>query len=185
MTVDTTGAMHLLVPAVLLIAACLDVRSYRVPNVLNASLLAFGLGLRFWAGGLAGLGEGLFGAVAGFAVLVGFYAIGVMGAGDVKLGAAVGACLGADETLRALLIAALAGGVYVLAVRALTGGLRSMLGLLFTAAHDPLFLLPERRGGDVLTARLGSADRRRHLVPFAAMMAVGVLVTAAGGWGNR
>jgi prepilin peptidase CpaA len=172
-------ATTLVLVAGCLVAAVLDLRSFRVPNALVAPLLLAGLAVQAARGGVAGLGFGALGAAAGFGVLVGFYAAGAMGAGDVKLGAAVGAWLGAAAVLRALLVAALAGGVYVLVARALVGGLAGLLGTLVLGVRDPAALLPST-GGGALARRLGSADRRRHLVPFAAMLTLGVLAVALG-----
>lgn len=173
------AATTLVLATVCLVAAVLDVRSFRVPNALVVPLLFAGLAVQAMRGGVAGLGIGALGAVVGFGVLVGLYAAGAMGAGDVKLGAAVGAWLGAAAILHALLVAALAGGVYVLALRAIGGGVAGLLGTLILGFRDPTALLPSTRDG-TLARRLGSADRRHHLVPFAAMLALGVLAVALG-----
>jgi prepilin peptidase CpaA len=180
MTLHAPDLPHAIVATACLAAAVLDFRSFRVPNALTAPLLIGGLAMQTVAGGAAGLGSGLGGVIVAFAALIGFYAIGAMGAGDVKLGLAVGAWLGVEAMLGALLVAALAGGVYVLALRAVTGGVAGFLGTLILAARDPVALLPSPRGGAVLAERLRAADRRRHLVPFAAMLATGVLASALG-----
>jgi prepilin peptidase CpaA len=181
MTLHAPEPLSATVAAACLAAAVLDVRWFRVPNALTVPLLIVGLVVQAVAGGAGGLGAGLVGAVAAFGVLIGFYAIGAMGAGDVKLGAAVGAWLGAEAALQVLLAAALAGGGYVLVLRAITGGAAGLLGTLSLAARDPLALLPSTRGGATLAGRLRAADRRRHVVPFAAMLALGVLVLAVSG----
>ena len=54
------------------------------------------------------------GLLLGFAVFFVFYAIGGMGAGDVKLMAAIGAFLGPKDVLFAALYTAIAGGVYAI-----------------------------------------------------------------------
>lgn len=180
MTHEASVLSQATVLAACLVAAVLDVRSFRVPNALTVPLLVGGLALQAATAGAAGLGTSLLGVLAAFAVLVGFYAMGAMGAGDVKLGMAVGAWLGAVPVLRALLVAALAGGGYVLAVRAAAGGAVGLLGMMWLAWNDPSALLPSTRGGQLMARRLRSADRRRHLVPFAAMLALGVLAVALG-----
>lgn len=179
MTPQAGSVAEWIAPLACCVAAVLDVRGFRVPNRLTAPLLLAGLVMRVWAGGGAGLVAGLLGAGAGFAALVGCYAAGAMGAGDVKLGAAVGAWLGAPATLEALLVAALASGVYALLLRLATGGVAGAVGALLLAAHDPGALLGGGRDGGV-ERRLRAADRRRHLVPFAAMLAAGVLAVRLG-----
>ncbi|REM34762.1 prepilin peptidase, partial [Mycobacterium tuberculosis] len=51
----------------------------------------------------------------GFAAMVPFYVIGVMGAGDVKLMAMAGAFIGPEQTLMAVLFTFIAGGVAAMA----------------------------------------------------------------------
>ena len=51
----------------------------------------------------------------GFAAMVPFYVIGIMGAGDVKLMAMAGAFIGPEQTLMAVLFTFIAGGVAAMA----------------------------------------------------------------------
>jgi prepilin peptidase CpaA len=118
----------------LLLAAGFDLRTRRIPNRLTLAGLLAGLALGVLQGGWAGLGAALLGAAAGFAVFFFLFALGAMGAGDVKLMAAVGALLGLPLVLWAALCSAVAGGVLGLLVvfqhRAGRSVLRSMGGLL-------------------------------------------------------
>ncbi len=110
-----------------------DVRTRRIPNrlIVLGSLAALALH------GLVQPGEGLFGtapggqgwlfSLAGFALglllLLPFYALKTLGAGDVKLMAMVGAFLGAKAVIGATLLAMLAGGVLALVVALWSGQL--------------------------------------------------------------
>jgi len=78
----------------LLLAVESDVRCLRIPNWLNAAGLIAALGLAGWLGGLSGLGLALAGA--GAALVIGFalFALGVIGAGDAKGVAVLGALFG-------------------------------------------------------------------------------------------
>lgn len=115
---------------VLLLAACVgDVRARRIPNALVA--LVLGLGLLHAAladGTVAGYVTGatgaplttqlttaLTGAAVGLVAWLPLYALGVLGAGDVKLFAAAAAWIGPGAVLAASVYAALAGGVLGLA----------------------------------------------------------------------
>jgi prepilin peptidase CpaA len=94
------------------LAAAIDLRSRRIPNWLTLSLALAGL-LHAWLMpqhgiGLAAAGKGL---AAGFFVPFVFFAIGALGAGDVKLLAAVGVWVGAKPILLIMLAAAILGGV--------------------------------------------------------------------------
>jgi prepilin peptidase CpaA len=103
--------------ALLVAAAVIDYRSHRIPNRLTVGGMVFGLlynavvpvGVQpgiLWA--LGGLGLGL-------VILLPLYALRVMGAGDVKLMAMVGAFLGVGGVLHAVLFTFIAGGVAALA----------------------------------------------------------------------
>jgi prepilin peptidase CpaA len=89
-----------------------DVRERRIPNNLSLALLVGGV--IFWMlvepfpGGLR---TSLAGVVVGFGIWIAFYAIGVMGAGDVKYFAALSAWMGPALSWRAALLAALIGGL--------------------------------------------------------------------------
>jgi prepilin peptidase CpaA len=107
---------ELLAVAVALVACAFDVHSRRIPNVLTfgAALAAFGLaGV---TGGLDALGSSGAGWLLATAMWLPIYALGGMGAGDVKLMAAIGAFLGPGAVLYAALYAAIAGGVMGLGV---------------------------------------------------------------------
>jgi prepilin peptidase CpaA len=69
-----------------------------------------------WVGGWDGLGDGLLGMLVGLATLLPLYAVGGMGAGDVKLMAGMGAWLGAAVTWNAFVVSVIVGGVMALAM---------------------------------------------------------------------
>jgi prepilin peptidase CpaA len=97
------------------VAAVTDARWHRIPNVLTLAGASIGLLLGAW-GGLGDLAAAVLGLCTGLALLLPFYLLGGMGAGDVKLMAAVGAFLGPKMTVLAVAGTLLAGGVLALAV---------------------------------------------------------------------
>ncbi|MEW6235488.1 MAG: A24 family peptidase [Candidatus Omnitrophota bacterium] len=96
---------------VLALAAYIDWKEHRVPNWLTFAACGFGLAYHALIGGVDGLESALLGAAAGLATLIVPYALKGMGAGDVKLMAAVGAWVGAEITLHAFLWIAVCGGL--------------------------------------------------------------------------
>jgi len=88
-----------------------DVRSNRIPNWLTYGGLALALTLRAAVGGWRSLEQGVGGILLGGGVFFVFFLVRGMGAGDVKLMAAVGAWVGPHPTLSVLIATALAGGV--------------------------------------------------------------------------
>lgn len=113
--------------SVLLIAglACVsDLRTRRIPNVLTfgaaAAAVLFHVATRGVDGGVASI----IGWVVGVALLFVPYALGSMGAGDVKLLGALGAWLGPGDAVWLALYTGVAGGVIALVIAARHGYLR-------------------------------------------------------------
>lgn len=107
--------------AIAVVAAVVDVREQRIPNRLTYPAMLAGLfvqSLRFgWHGLLASLAGGL----AAGGVLLLFYTIRAMGAGDVKLAAALGFVVGFQDAMRILAATAIAGGILALAFMLVQG----------------------------------------------------------------
>jgi prepilin peptidase CpaA len=100
-----------LVTITLVVAAVIDGYKLKVPNWLTLPMIASGWIVNTALFGWEGLGWSLGGTVVGLALLLPAYAIGGMGAGDVKLLAGVGAWVGVTITLYAFCVSALVGGV--------------------------------------------------------------------------
>jgi len=110
-----------------------DVRSRRIPNqlIVLGSLAGFLLHLLLPSGsglftppiGSQGILFSVSGFVLGLLLLLPFYAIRTLGAGDVKLMALVGAFIGPWGVMGATLLTMLVGGVLALVVAACSGQL--------------------------------------------------------------
>lgn len=121
--------------AVALAAAICDVRSRRIPNVLTFGAAAAAIVAAAWTAGLSGAGSSVAGWLLALAIWLPIYALGGMGAGDVKLMAAVGAWLGPAAALFAALYAGVAGAVMAAGVAVARGCVRQTydnVSLLFT-----------------------------------------------------
>jgi prepilin peptidase CpaA len=99
---------------VLAVATFTDLRSRRIPNWLVLPFLPLGVVVSGWFHGWSGVAHSLEGAGLGFLIFGFFYWKLGMGAGDVKLCAAIGAWIGPDQLLIAVVLTALAGGLVVL-----------------------------------------------------------------------
>jgi len=95
----------------LITAAIIDGWMLKVPNWLTFPMIMAGWIYSTAVFGWEGLGWSLAGTVAGLALLLPLYAIGGMGAGDVKLLAGVGAWVGATTTFYAFCVSAVIGAV--------------------------------------------------------------------------
>jgi len=105
-----------LLSVVLIVAAVIDGWMLKVPNWITFPLVAGGWAYSMVYFGWEGLGWSLLGTVVGLLLLLPAYAIGGMGAGDVKLLAGVGAWVWGTATLYAFCASALVGGVIAIAM---------------------------------------------------------------------
>jgi prepilin peptidase CpaA len=173
--------LPLLVLAALLAAAVWhDLRARRIPNAVVFTgalaglalhaLLPPGAGLFGTPAGSLGILSSLGGLALGLAILLPMYALRLMGAGDVKLLAMVGAFTGAGDIPAVAVAVLLAGGVLALAVAARQGILRRVLGnTCQTLLHAGLTRM---EGGLALPAPTGR-------LPYAVAIAAGTLACVA------
>ena len=112
--------------ALVLVAAVYDIRFRRIPNWLTVGGVLTGLGLNTFLG-LPGWGGVLFslkGLALGFGVYFALYAIRAMGAGDVKLMAAVGSLVGYADWFGVFIATAIIGGILSVIVAVAKGRLK-------------------------------------------------------------
>jgi len=132
---QTNMGLVILITA-LLAASLKDLSQQRIPNLITFPLAACGLIYYVASAGTSGLIFASTGILAGAALLLPFYALGWMGAGDVKLLAASGSILGPAGVFTAALYTALAGGFYALLVLWRHGVLKGVMYGPATATHD-------------------------------------------------
>ena len=117
-----------------LVAAGWDIASRRIPNALTFGTALAALIVHAWTGGWSGLEMAAFGWIVGIALFFPVFALGGMGAGDVKLIGALGAWLGPIAAVWVALYSGIAGGVLGLLVAAFSG----YLGQAFTNIYSLL-----------------------------------------------
>ena len=114
--------------ALAIVTASTDITSRRIPNRIIALGLAAALVVQVWLQGpLAGGADWLMGALTGFAVLLPFYLLRGMAAGDVKLLLTIGAWVGPALTVRIALATFVIGGIWSLWVALHQGRMRQLL----------------------------------------------------------
>jgi prepilin peptidase CpaA len=122
--------VYLLVITILLlllfVAAWQDFNSYHISNLLVIPGAALGVLLNAIPPEGLGIFESLLGWIVGLLLLMPFYLLRVMAAGDVKLMAMVGAFLGSQAMIDVLLYVFLAGGVLALSVAWYRGALKRL-----------------------------------------------------------
>ena len=113
-------------------AAGFDVQSRRIPNAITGPALLAGLMLHGIMGGFHGLMTSLAGALVCGLIFLVFYVAGGMGAGDVKLMAAVGSLVGLSLSGELLVFTTLSGGVMALMLALFRGRLKQTLRNIVT-----------------------------------------------------
>lgn len=156
---------------VLAIATFTDLRSRRIPNWLVLPFLLAGIIVSGWMRGWSGIGQSFAGLALG-AVLLGILSwLGGMGMGDVKLCAAIGAWIGPQQLILALVLTSMAGGIMALCW-AIAGG---FLTDLFQGTGDLLFSFGKR--GLAQDPEFNLSNPLRRKMPYAPAIAIGTLVS--------
>jgi len=156
------AAMSVAVVGISVVAAAVDVRSRRIPNVLTFPGLVLALALRVTMGADA-LASGLAGAAVGLGLGFVLFAVGALGGGDGKLMMALWALIGFERILPALLAMAIAGGGLAVSEIVRRGGLTGLVGgFARRAAVGPGVAAIESIGG-------------RRTVPYGVAIALGAV----------
>jgi prepilin peptidase CpaA len=123
-------------------AAVFDLLTRRIPNWLNLTALVLGLGLNLFLYKTFGLWQSLSGLGLAFLVYFPLYLVRGVGAGDVKLMAAVGAIVGPRNWLTIFVLGALVGGVLAVALLLTRGRLLRTLRNVGVIVNELLQLRP-------------------------------------------
>ena len=156
----------------LVLAAVIDGLKLKVPNWITFPMIISGwvysAALSPYAG-WEGLLYSLFGTAVGLALLLPLYAIGGMGAGDVKLLAGVGAWMWATVTLYAFVASALVGGVIAIGMVLWTG--------TWAKHHNQFWMIlgeiTRVKDPDKLSAIAKERKPRMFLLPYGIPIAIG------------
>jgi len=152
----------------LMAASVWDIRSRRIPNALVLPFALLGMAYSaIMMSPAVGLPRALLGLALGFGLWIPFYALRMLGAGDVKLFAAASCWLAYPQILGAAFASALAGGVLSLIGLVMAHGLGLTTFRIAHLARHPRMLatpLPVPAG--------------RKTLPYGLAMTVGLLIAA-------
>jgi prepilin peptidase CpaA len=152
----------------LVVASVWDIRSRRIPNWLVIALAVLGIcytAVMHSPG--SGIARSLLGMVIGFGLWIPFYALGMLGAGDVKLFAAASCWFAPSQVVGAALVSALAGGVLSVIGLVLAHGLGLATLRVAHGMRDPKIL-----------ATPLAVPKGRKTLPYGLAMTVGLLIVA-------
>jgi prepilin peptidase CpaA len=157
---------------ILAIASVSDVRRRRIPNLLVVVLALLGVGYSvLMLPPAVGVSRALLGLGIGFGLWIPFYALGMLGAGDVKLFAAACCWLAPSQAFSAAVLSALAGGVLSVVGLVLAHGVGLTSFRLAHVLRDPK-----------LIATPLAVPAGRPTLPYGLAMALGLTLV---GWFPR
>jgi prepilin peptidase CpaA len=160
----------LLVPLAIVICYY-DVRYRRIPNAFVLAALVGGLALNGIFGGLSGIATSLGGCALAFVLMFILHIFGAMGAGDVKLFAAIGAVTGAPLVVPTFLVVVLTGGLL-----AVVSIIRA--GTVISTLHRVLQILVGLLPGWQMPKFAVPADRT-HTIPYGVAITMGSIISIA------
>ena len=146
-----------------------DVCYRRIPNPFVLATLVTGILINAFFGGLNGALASIGGCFIGFALMFVLHVFGAMGAGDVKLFAAIGALTGASLVLPTFLIVTLTGGVLGVASMIRAGQLKFTMMRVFQIL---IGLLPGYK-----VPRFPVPVDRRYTIPYGVAITFGSLIS--------
>ena len=162
--------MAFLVPLAVIVAYY-DVRYRRIPNPFVLATFISGVAINAISGGMHGVLASLAGCALGFTLMFVLHVFGAMGAGDVKLFAAIGAVTGAHLVLPTFVVVVLTGGLL-----AVVSIIRA--GTLFTTMTRVLQLLVGLLPGWEMPRFAVPADRR-YTIPYGVAITIGSIISTA------
>ncbi len=123
---------YLIALAASIVAVYTDTRHGLITNRLTFPTMALGLVLHAVVGGWTGLGTAALGCAAGLGLLIIPFLLGGLGAGDVKLMAALGAVVGPAAVFSTFIYSAFLGGLIALVILVRKHGWSGLLGTVLT-----------------------------------------------------
>ncbi|MDT4967040.1 MAG: prepilin peptidase CpaA [Acidobacteriota bacterium] len=170
-----SGSLFIVIAALLVPLAIIityyDVRYRRIPNAFVLATLASGLTINTIYAGLNGTLISMGGCAIAFFLMFVLHVFGAMGAGDVKLFAAVGSLTGTHLVLPTFLVVILTGGALAFLLTLRSGAIRTTMQRVLQILVG---LLP---GWEM--PRFAVPTDRKHTIPYGVAITFGSLISLA------
>ena len=160
----------LLIPLAVVIAYY-DVRYRRIPNAFVLAAFSGGVLMNAILGGLQGVYSSITGCAFAFFLMFMLHIFGAMGAGDVKLFAAIGAVTGAQLVVPTFIVVVLTGGLL-----AVVSIIRA--GILMTTMQRVLQIFVGMLPGWQMPKFTVPLDRK-HTIPYGVAITMGSIISIA------
>ena len=161
-----------------IVAAYIDGKQLKVPNKITFpmiiagwiySMIAYGLSGDGW---YVGLGWSLAGTAVGLLTLLPAYAIGGMGAGDVKMMAAIGAWVHVKITFYAFCLGTIVGAILAIGMIMFSGESKKHWNQFFFIANE----IATVRNPEVLSEIAAERKSSMKLLPYGIPLAIGTVL---------
>lgn len=165
----------------LLLCSYEDARNKKIPNKYTIPAIFVGLLLMSMDSGFDGFRNSFTGFILGFLIFFIPFIFGFMGAGDVKLMAAIGALKGFTFTAYSLLASSIAGGImviiYAIYKRQMLKTILNMFGLIIKPISKIIYLNTGNKRAEKIFNYFEKAksEHTELYIPYAIPIAVGTL----------
>lgn len=173
---------HALLVLLVVVAGFFDLKERKIPNKVTFTGILIGFIFNLITGGLTGLLYGILGLFVGSAIFFLPFAMGGMGAGDVKLMGAIGSLMGWRFSVMTAFYSALVGSLMVLVYLLYSGKLRDTLKkMLFSLVNLLLqFLMRLGYNETVFKAQAkfskNGHDYKKIYIPYGVAIAGGAVL---------
>lgn len=179
-------SINVILVVILILSSYEDVRNKRIPNKYTIPAIVIGMVLMTINVGFDGLKDSLLGFLLGLFIFFIPFIFGAMGAGDVKLLAAIGALKGLMFTFYSIIASAIMGGVfviiYIIYKRQFFNTFMNMFGILVRPICKSIYL----NTGSLVSYRIFvffeniKIKNTQLYIPYALPIAVGTLFVMVG-----
>ncbi|HJR06547.1 MAG TPA: A24 family peptidase [Pyrinomonadaceae bacterium] len=166
----TIVSSALLIPLAVVITYY-DARYRRIPNAFVLATLVAGLSTNAIIGGFEGALTSLGGCALAFALMFMLHIFGAMGAGDVKLFAAIGSVVGTSLVVPTFLVVVLVGGALAAVTMFRAGTVKETM---WRVVQIFIGFLP---GWEM--PRFSVPAERRYTIPYGVAITIGSLISVA------
>jgi prepilin peptidase CpaA len=160
-----------LVTVVLILAAVIDGFELKVPNWVTYPFIISGWIYAFAAFGWEGLGWSVLGTMVGLLLLLPAYAVGGMGAGDVKLLAGVGAWILIQNTVNSFCVSAVVGALMAVAMVVARRAWKKHQDQFWLILNEIMVIKNPERLAEIAAER----KSRMLLLPYGIPIAIGTI----------
>lgn len=159
-----------------------DLKERKIPNKITFTGVLIGILFNLFTGGWTGLLKGIFGLFIGLAIFFLPFAMGGMGAGDVKLMGAIGALMGWKFSVMTAFSSAFVGIIMVLVHLIYIGNLRKTLKKILYTLINKLLQFAARLGYNETVHKMHETfskygqDYKKIYIPYGVAIAGGAVL---------